>query len=119
MAQKDLAQESVELLVRQNLHAISSSYPSIDLTREASIAANRNLDLVQENYAAGTVSIIELLDARDAALLADLDATNAVYDFLIDLMNLQRSTAEFDFFLDPVQMDESVERIKNYIISRE
>ena len=63
----------------------------------------------------GAVSIINFLEARDASLNAEQNAINAVYDFLIDLMNLQRSTAAFDFFLDDQEMQRSVDEIKRYI----
>ena len=113
------SRKELELEIRNNLHAVQASYPLIELTRISAESARKNLDLVQDNYILGNVSIINYLDALTASLDADQNATNAVYDFLINLMNLQRSTAEFDFFLDPLQMDESVERIRNYIIARE
>ena len=113
--QKQSTEETIELLTRQNLHSVGASFPSIELAQTAALAAQKNLELIQDNYAKGSVSIIEYLDARDASLNADQNATNAVYDFLIDLMNLQRSTAEFDFFLDAEQMQQTVEDIKRYI----
>ena len=113
--QREAIEDSVELSVRQNLHAVEASYPSIELAGKAAEAARKNLQLVQDNYSKGTVSIIELIDARDSSLNASQNANNAVYDFLIDLMNLQRSTAGFDFFLDAQQMQRSIEQIRYYI----
>lgn len=113
--QRDSAAENIEVGVRANLHEIRASYPSIELARKAADAAKKNLELVQDNYSTGTMSIIDFLDARDASLNAEQNATNAVYDFLIDLMNLQRSTAVFDFFLDSKEMQRTVDEIKNYV----
>ena len=107
--------ESIEQNVRRNVHAVRASFPSIRLSEEAAAAARKNLDLVLDNYSQGTVSIIDLLDAQDSSLQADQNAANAVYNFLIDLMNLQRSTAGFDFFLDDSQRDAAVEEIKAWI----
>jgi outer membrane protein TolC len=90
--------ERIELRVRAALFAIASTFPSIELAQEAAQAANRNLELVTDAYSRGLVSIIELLDAQNAALVADEFASNAVYDFLVDLMELQRATGDFDFF---------------------
>ena len=109
--------ESIEQLVRANLHAVQASYPAIELTEAAAEAARKNLDLVQDNYNQGTVSIIDFLDARDASLNADQRAADAVYDFLIDLMNLQRSTARFDFFLDQNALDTVAEQIQSLVKS--
>ena len=79
------------------------------------MSSAKNLELIQDNYSAGNISIIELIDARDDSLSAEQNATNAVYDFLIDLMNLQRTTAEFDFFLDPQEIQRTIEQIRYYI----
>jgi outer membrane protein TolC/ABC-type uncharacterized transport system substrate-binding protein len=115
--QRDSIEERIELLVRQNLHAVQASFPSMDLAQLAADAAEKNLELVQDNYAVGAVSVIDFLDARDEFLIGERNAINAVYDFLIDLMNLQRSTAEFDFFVDPAEMQRTVDEIKRYVLS--
>ena len=78
-------------------------------------AAKKNLDLVTDAYSRGAVSILDLLDAQNAALIAEETATNAVFDFLIDLMNLQRSLGGFDFFLDEQGLDGWLERLQHYI----
>ena len=108
-------EDLIELQIRGNLHAVEASYPSIDLAQQAAVSSAKNLELIQDNYSAGNISIIELIDARDDSLSAEQNATNAVYDFLIDLMNLQRSTAEFDFFLNPQEIQRTIEQIRYYI----
>ena len=62
-------------------------------------AASRNYELVLDAYRQGTVTILDLLDAQTVALNANLDAANAVYVYLITLMEVQRSVGQFDFFL--------------------
>ncbi len=113
--QRESVEQAVELQVRQNLHAVQASYPAMELAQIAAHATEKNLELVQDNYAKGAVSISNFLNARDASLNVEQNAVNAVYDFLIDLMNLQRSTAAFDFFLDEQAMQRSVDEIKRYI----
>ncbi len=66
--------------------------------QEAAEAARKNLELVTDSYSRGVVSIIDLLDAKNAALVAEGCAANAEYDVLIDLMQLQRGTNNIDFF---------------------
>ncbi len=39
-----------------------------------------------------------MLDAQYAALVTDQVAANAVYDFLIDLMEVERAYGHFNFF---------------------
>ncbi len=91
-----------------------ASYPAINLSREAADAARRNLQLVTDSYVQGIKSIIDLLDAQNQALNSDLDAANAVYNFLIDLMGVQRSIGEFITFLPKQQQEEWLQRAKDH-----
>ena len=115
--QRDAARERIEQRIRVALHDIGASYPSIQLSKDAATAAKKNFDLVSEAYSRGAVSILDLLDAQNAALIAEENATNAVFDFLIDLMNLQRGACGFDFFLDEPGLDSWLGRLKYYIDS--
>ncbi|NOZ54770.1 MAG: TolC family protein [Gammaproteobacteria bacterium] len=113
--QRDAIKERIEQRIRATLHQISASYPSIQLSKDAATAAHKNLILVTDAYSRGTISILDLLDAQNAALVAEESATNAVFDFLIDLMNLQRNLGEFDFFLDEQGLKKWLERLQLYI----
>lgn len=115
LTQRDATRERIAQRIRVTLHQIGASYPSIQLSKDAANAARKNLDLVTDAYSRGAVSIIDLLDAQNAALVAEESATNAVFDFLIDLMNLQRSLGGFDFFLDEQGLDSWLERLRHYI----
>lgn len=96
--EKDSTRTKVEEEIRTSLNNSGASFPSIRFANDASEAARKNLELVTDSYSRGAVSIIDLLDAQNAALSAELNAANAVYDFLIDLMNVQRAVGKFDFF---------------------
>ncbi len=65
--------------------------PAIALTRDAAEAAGRNYALVSDSYASGAASITTVLDAQDAALSSAESAANAVHDFLLDLMRVERA----------------------------
>lgn len=113
--ERDATAERVELGIRNSLFRSASSYSNIELSAEAAVAARRNLELVTNQYRQGIVSIVDLLDAQNAALVADQTAANAVYDFLIDLMGVQRSTSNFDFFSSAAERDDWFERLKQFI----
>ncbi len=91
-----------EAIIQNVLAALNrtrASYPSITLSRQASEAAKRNLDLVTDSYVQGIKTIIDLLDAQNQALSAELDAANAVYNFLIDFMGVERAIGQFVIFM--------------------
>jgi outer membrane protein TolC len=104
--ERDSTAEKVEEQIRTSLNASGASYPSIGFALDAAEAAHKNLELVTDEYSRGVVSIIDLLDAQNAALSADLNAANSVYNFLIDLMNVQRAAGKFDFFTSPAEREE-------------
>ena len=89
------AEESIAEAIRAAMFDTRASFLSIDLARQSADAARQSQDLVADAYARGVVSILDLLDAQNAALSAELAATNAIYDFFIDLLRLERTTSRF------------------------
>lgn len=89
----------VEERIRSAMFQASASFPGIRLSREAADASGKNLELVVDQYSRGAVDIIKLLNSQNAALNANEAAANAVYNFLIDFMNIERSVGRFDYFL--------------------
>ena len=84
------------------------------MRRQAADAARSNFDLVADAYGEGLVDIINLLDAQNQALTADLAAATAVYDFLTDLMQVQRASGAFDFFRSPDDREEFLEKMHGF-----
>lgn len=116
--QRQAVAESVEQRVRSALHVTRSAYTSIRLSRQAAGAAQSNLDVVRDAYSRGTVSILDLLDAQNAARVADLRAATAVYDFVGGLMEVERAAARFDFFLTPGDQADWFARAERYFAER-
>ncbi len=110
----DATAQRVEQRVRFALHEMGASLASIDLSRDAADAAGNNFQLVSDAYARGAVSIIDLLDAQNAALVSDEQAANAVYNFLIDLMKVERAAGRFRFFLSDQEREEFFERLNAF-----
>lgn len=113
--EKRSVSELISQRIHQSLNNTRASYPSINLSRDAVDAARRNLNLVSDSYEQGIKSIIELLDAQNQALNAELDAANAVYNFLIDFMGVQRSIGMFITFMPSEEQAQWKERVKNYL----
>ena len=110
--ERDALANHVEEQILKAVHLIRASYPGIRLSNDAADAARRNLTLVTDSYTRGIKSIIDLIDAQNQALVADQQAANAVYDFLIDLMAVQRSTGSFFLFASQEELDGWMERLE-------
>lgn len=106
--------QSLAQQIRAALHIAGASWAGIEQARTAATAAQRNLDLVSDAYSRGAVSIITLIDAQQTTLAADEAAANAVYDFLIDLMNVERAVGQFDFFRTPEDRQAFFQRLDDF-----
>ena len=113
-SEREALAERIEHRVRTALHAAGASFASIKLAQDAETAARGNLELVTAAYREGTLSIIDLVDAQNAALVAEQAAANAVYDYLLDLMNVQRGGGRFDFFSSPTEITQWRERLRTF-----
>jgi outer membrane protein TolC len=112
--ERDAVAERISQRIRSGVELARASFAGIELSRQASAAAGKSLDLVADAYARGAVSILDLLDAQNVALNAELLEANSIYDFFIDLMEVQRAANRFDFFLGPVERDLWYERLEQF-----
>ena len=112
--QQEAASERIELRIRSAIHLMGSSYAGIRLSRDAAAAARKNLELVKDSYSRGVMSILDLLDAQNASLVSELGAANAVYDFLVDLMEVERSVGRFTFFMNAEEVESFFKRLEAY-----
>ena len=113
--QQSAVGERVEQRIRTALHFAGSSYAGIGLAREGAYAARNNLELVGDAYAQGLVSIIDLIDAQNASLVADLGAATAVYDFLVDWVEAERAVGRFSLFMTAAERDDFFDRLEAFV----
>jgi outer membrane protein TolC len=116
--ERDAVANRVEQRIRSALLLAAPSFYSIELSEAAAQAALKSLDLVTDSYVTGAVSITELLDAQAAALRASEGASNAVYDFLIDLMEVERSVSSFAFFQTREEREAFYQGVRDYMTER-
>jgi outer membrane protein len=103
---------AVDQRVRAALESAASTYAAIALTRDASEAANRNYELVSDAYARGTASITTLIDAQSAAENSSESAANAIHDFLLDLLRVERAMGDFGALRPEEQRQAFLERLR-------
>lgn len=116
--QQRAARNSIEQQVRTQLLASESSYPSMQYAANAAEASRKNLNLVTDAYKRGTVSIIDLVDAQNSALSAEINGVNAVYDFMINYFNLERVVGRFDILSDTRDKEAWYQRIEKFFNSQ-
>jgi outer membrane protein TolC len=106
--------DKIEQRIRSAAHQTGASYASIKQFREAAEASRQNLELVIDSYSEGVVSVTELIDAQNTALVSEATAANSVYNFLIDLIELERAIGVFNFLRSPEEQGAFFERVEDY-----
>jgi outer membrane protein TolC/ABC-type uncharacterized transport system substrate-binding protein len=112
--EKSSLKNKIEQAVRSALHRSGASYAG---TRQAKISAEsslKNIDIVINMYSQGLASITDLVDAQNAALIAELLATSAQFNFFIDLMNVQRAIGEFIYTHSIEEQEGFIKRLNEY-----
>ncbi len=104
----------LELQVRANMELVNASYNNIRLSASAAEAAEKNIAIVQDLYKSGQVDVITLVDAQNSLLGAQVNATNAAYQFMLDLFSLQRSIGSFITLATEDQKEAFFQRFLNY-----
>jgi outer membrane protein len=96
-AQRERAVQQIEQRALVAVNGIAAAHPNIRLSRSAFDAANKNYEAMQEKYAQGAASILDLLDAQSSLLQQKQQSSIASYSYLQQMFSLQRSVAWFEY----------------------
>jgi outer membrane protein TolC len=100
---------------RTSFEFIGASSPVLEMAGRAAEAANKSLELSQDAYRRGLISIVDLIDAQKAAAQSDLLEANSVYDYLIDYLHLSRATGIYLFLLSENERTDLMGRLLQYM----
>jgi len=114
MLEREALEDKLEQNIRSRLHQFGAAFAAVGFSEAAAAAATKNLELVTDAYSQGRADILDLLDAQNAALVADLVAANAEFDYVVSYLQVQRAIARFDFFLDEAARRELFDRMAQY-----
>lgn len=106
-----LVAELIEQRARTAMRRCESSFPRIKFGLQSARAAGESLELVQEQYAEGVVNVTDLLTAQNQKFSADQFSSAAIYEFMGDVIELQRSIAWFEIEHSPEERDAFVTRV--------
>jgi outer membrane protein TolC len=97
------------------MHQMGASYAAIAQTQIAADAAKQTLDLVVDAYSRGAATIIDVIDAQNNSLVADETAVEAVFRFMIDLMEAQRSVGILVLHMSESDKDNFFDALDQYM----
>ncbi len=112
-------EENTALSVDANVHSgvlnLSNQISNLELSKISEQSARDSLDLTQLSYQSGAVNIVQLIDAQNNYLQAQLARNNAVYNFLIASLKLQRNIGYYFLMNSKTQNDQFKQEFFDYL----
>lgn len=88
---RDNTKLSISANIRNSVLNLVNQISNIELSKVSEETAKESLELTQASYSNGAVNVVQLLDAQNNYLNAQLSRTNAVYNYLINALQLERN----------------------------
>ena len=116
--QLEISKENVALNIEKNINdavlELINQISNIQLSRVFEETAKEALDLTQTSYEIGAVNIVQLLDAQNNYLQAQLASANANYNYLQGSMQLERSLGLFFLLQDESERNAFFQRFLEF-----
>ncbi|MFK7845662.1 MAG: TolC family protein [Rhodothermales bacterium] len=116
--QLELSQENVALSIDKNVKDavldLVNQIANIELSRVAESSAQQSLELTQSAYTSGAVNIVQLLDAQNNYLQAQLSRANANYNYLLTSLILERYLGYFFLLHSEEENQAFLQRFSDY-----
>jgi outer membrane protein len=112
LTRRSLAQ-SLDQSIRSAVAQASGSFDSVGFAGNQAEAARSNFELVEASYTLGVLSILDLLDAQQQQLEADLALVDASSRFLIDLFEMERTITFYAFLESPEQVEKLLANLES------
>ncbi|PIE77390.1 MAG: hypothetical protein CSA15_12990 [Candidatus Delongbacteria bacterium] len=91
--------KSISLNIRHSILSLIDEISNIELSKVSEEAAKKALELTQNAYSEGAVNIVQLIDAQNNYMKTQEAKTNASYNYLIQMVQLERYLGNY-FLLD-------------------
>jgi outer membrane protein TolC len=92
-------EQAIDVNVRTGVLKLINEMSNINLSEVSEQTAKESLELTKASYASGAVNIVQLIDAQNNYINSQLAKSNAIYNFLINALQLERSLGYY-FFLN-------------------
>ncbi len=116
--QKSNTYLNIEKNVNDIVLDLVNQITNIELSKIAEETAEESLDLAQNEYKEGAIPVIQLIDAQNNYLQAQLAKTTANYNYLITSMQLERAIGYFFLMHTQSENQDFIQRATQYILNK-
>jgi len=117
--QLEISKDNVALSIEKNINDavldLVNQISNIELSKVFENTAKEALELTTTSYENGAVNIVQLLDAQNNFLQAQLASANANYNYLQVSMQLERSLGLFFILQNETEREAFIERFLKFI----
>lgn len=117
--QIEINEENLKLSISANIRTavlnIINEISNIELSKESEKSAMEAYELTKTSYSNGAVNIVQLLDVQNNYLNAQLAKTNAIYNYLIQSLQLERTLGAYFLLKSDAENADFTERFKTYL----
>ena len=114
--------ENTELALSANIRNavlnIINQISNIELSKISEETAKEALDLTQTSYSNGAVNIVQLIDAQNNYINASVASVNAVYNYLINSLQMERFLGYYFLLNTEANNDAFNQRFIEYLNTR-
>ena len=116
--QKAQLVQILELNLRAAVLDLTVQWVNLESSQKSAELAEKSLALIQDEYAQGRVSIVDLVDAQNATLAARLSALGSEYEFLVSILKTERAVGKFSLLSTPEEQRDFIKRFEVYLNAR-
>lgn len=120
--QLELQKENLDLTIEQSINDIVldiiSQIANVEISKVSEENAKESLELTQNEYAEGAIPVIQLIDAQNNYLQAQLSSATATYNYLLQSMQLERSIGYFFLMNSETSNQAFMRRANEYILNK-
>jgi len=107
--------QNIAQSLRASMNTVITSLFNLEFSSDAAIAASKSLSLVTDAYSKGAVPVVDLLDAQNASISANLAEVQASIGFFRASIEMQRSIGVFEFLMSDEQKQAIREEIRTQV----
>jgi outer membrane protein TolC len=120
--QLSINKENTELAIAANIRNgvlnVINEISNIELSKVSETTAKEALELTQTSYSSGAVNIIQLIDAQNNYLNAQQSRANAIYNYLINTLQIERFLGYYFLLNNQSENDQFSQRFFEFLNTR-
>lgn len=115
--QRNDIKTSLEQSIRASVAVVIGDFLNIGFAEAQAKAAHKNYELVNDAYLVGESTLLDLLDAQNQKLLADISSRVVLYTFFNDLLAVEYAIGYFPFLQAQENMQTIISELERRLLA--